>query len=171
LFHFAELCALTLHTSAVTADATDFPNVLFIDLDPFGVPFAAVQRVALFVKSMLDELALRSYVKTSGASGLHIYIPLIEKRFTYDQVRLFAAGIAKAAADRHPEMMTIERLIRNRTGKVYIDFSQNGRGRTRPPSIRPGLGEEHQSLCPYGGMNWKATSTRVNSRWKRFCGE
>jgi bifunctional non-homologous end joining protein LigD len=79
---------------------------------------------------LVDDLALRSYVKTSGASGLHIYVPLIENTFTHDQVRLFGAGIAKAVADRRPDMATIERLIRNRTGKVYIDYTQNGRART-----------------------------------------
>src|SRR5262249_22879021 len=86
LLHFAELCAVTLHTSATTVDSLDFPDVLFIDLDPFGVAFGAVQRVALMIKTILAELSLRSYVKTSGATGLHLYVPLVEKTFTYDQV-------------------------------------------------------------------------------------
>src|SRR5262249_39796175 len=67
---------------------------------------------------------------TSGASGLHIYVPVIEKTFTHDQVRLFAAAIAKAGADKRPDIATFERLIRDRTGKVYIDYTQNGRART-----------------------------------------
>jgi bifunctional non-homologous end joining protein LigD len=64
------------------------------------MPVPAIEHeVALLVKSTLDELGLRSYVKTSGASGLHIYVPVIEKTFTHAQVRLFAAAIAKAVAD------------------------------------------------------------------------
>jgi bifunctional non-homologous end joining protein LigD len=94
------------------------------------VPFATVQQVALVAKDVLDELQLCGYLKTSGATGLHILVPLIPNRFSHDRVRLIAAAIAKLIVDRRPDIATIERLIRDRKGKVYVDFGQNGRGRT-----------------------------------------
>ena len=101
-----------------------------LDLDPFNVSFATVQQVALVAKDVLDELELRSYVKTSGATGLHILVPLIRNRFSHDRVKLMAAAIAKMVVDRRPDIATVERLVRDRNGKVYMDFGQNGRGRT-----------------------------------------
>lgn len=130
LLHFAELCSTTLHTWATTADALDYADTMILDLDPFSVPFATVQQVALVVKDVLDELELQGYLKTSGATGLHILVPLIPNTFSHDRVRLIAAAIAKMVVDRRPDIATVDRLIRDRHGKVYVDFCQNGRGRT-----------------------------------------
>jgi bifunctional non-homologous end joining protein LigD len=130
LLHFAQLCTTTLHTWATTADSPDCADTLILDLDPFNAPFATVQQVALTAKAVLDELQLRSYIKTSGATGLHIFVPLLANRFTHDQVRLVAAAIAKMVVDRRPDIATVERLVRDRNSKVYVDFGQNGRGRT-----------------------------------------
>jgi bifunctional non-homologous end joining protein LigD len=94
------------------------------------VAFASVQQVALVTKAVLDELQLRSYVKTSGATGLHIVVPLLANRFTHEQVRLVAAAIAKMVVDRRPHIATVGRRVNDRIGKVYVDFGQNGRGRT-----------------------------------------
>jgi bifunctional non-homologous end joining protein LigD len=66
LLHFAELCTTTIHSWATTVDAPDCADTLILDLDPFNVPFETVQQVALIVKEVLDELELRSYVKTSA---------------------------------------------------------------------------------------------------------
>jgi bifunctional non-homologous end joining protein LigD len=98
---------------------------------------------------VLDELQLRSYVKTSGATGLHIFVPLLANRFSHDQVRLVAAAVAKMVVDRRPDIATVEHLVRNRKGMVYVDFGQNGRGRTiasvfaSRPSRRPGFDPAH----------------------------
>ena len=78
----------------------------------------------------MDELQLLSYIKTSGATGLHIFVPLLANCFSHDQVRLIAAAIAKMVVDRRPDLATVEPRIHNRKGKVYVDFGQNGRGRT-----------------------------------------
>jgi bifunctional non-homologous end joining protein LigD len=142
LLHFAQLCTTTLHTWASTADGSDFADTLILDLDPFSVPFVTVQQVALTTKAVLDELQLCSYVKTSGATGLHIFVPLLANRFSHDQVGLIAAAIAKMVVDRGPDIATVESLIRDRKGKVYVAFGQNGRGRTiasvYSPRARPG---------------------------------
>jgi bifunctional non-homologous end joining protein LigD len=116
LLHFAELCTTTIHTWATRADALDYADTLILDLDPFGVPFSTVQQVALVAKEVLDELQLRGYIKTSGATGLHILLPLIANTFSHDRVRLIAAAIAKMIADRRPDIATVERLTRDREG-------------------------------------------------------
>jgi bifunctional non-homologous end joining protein LigD len=76
-------------------------------------------------------------------------------------VRLFAAGIAKAAADRHPEMMTIERLIRNRARTVYIDFTQNGRGRTLASVYSPRARRGAPVSTP---LRWDELESDINPR-------
>src|SRR5260370_24674607 len=68
----------------------DYPDYLVFDLDPVEAPFSTVQQVALVLKETLDELALRSYPKTSGATGIHVHLPVLENTFTYEDVRSFA---------------------------------------------------------------------------------
>ena len=64
------------------------------DLDPVEAPYSTVQEIALVVKDILGELGLRGYPKTSGASGIHIHLPVLEKTFTYEDVRKFAGAVA-----------------------------------------------------------------------------
>jgi bifunctional non-homologous end joining protein LigD len=121
----------------------DFPDYLVFDLDPVEAPFATVQKVALVVRDVLDELGLRAYPKTSGASGIHVHLPLLENTFTYEDVRVFAGAIASIVAQRLPKLATIERVVRRRKAhEVYIDFLQNIRGKTvasvYSPRPRPG---------------------------------
>ena len=109
----------------------DYPDYLVFDLDPVEAPYSTVQKIALIVKETLDELGLRSYPKTSGASGIHVHLPLLENTFTYEDVRIFAGAIASIVVDRAPEFATIERVVRKRKAHhVYIDFLQNIRGKT-----------------------------------------
>jgi bifunctional non-homologous end joining protein LigD len=109
----------------------DRPDYVIFDLDPVDAPYGVVQQVALHVKAVLEELRLRSYPKTSGASGIHVYLPLLENRFTYDEGRAFAEAVASIVAARAPEIATIERAVRKRkTGTVYVDYLQNVKGKT-----------------------------------------
>ncbi len=109
----------------------DYPDYLVFDLDPVEAPFSSVQRVAIVLKQVLDELGLRSYPKTSGASGIHVHLPVLEKTFTYEEVRLFAEAVASIVVQRAPDLATIERVVRRRKAHhVYIDFLQNVRGKT-----------------------------------------
>ena len=109
----------------------DYPDYLVFDLDPVEAPYSTVQKIALIVKETLDELGLRSYPKTSGASGIHVHLPLLENTFTYEDIRIFAGAIASIVVDRAPEFATIERVVRKRKAHhVYIDFLQNIRGKT-----------------------------------------
>jgi bifunctional non-homologous end joining protein LigD len=109
----------------------DYPDYLVFDLDPVEAPFSTVQKVALVVKETLDELDLRSYAKTSGASGIHVHLPVSENTFTYEEVRIFAQAIASIVVQRLPDHATIERVVRKRKPHhVYIDYLQNIRGKT-----------------------------------------
>jgi bifunctional non-homologous end joining protein LigD len=109
----------------------DYPDYLVFDLDPVEAPFATVQQVAIVLKSVLDELGLRGYPKTSGASGIHVHLPVLEQTFTYEDVRVFAEAIASILVQRIPEVATIERVVKRRkTHEVYVDYLQNIKGKT-----------------------------------------
>jgi bifunctional non-homologous end joining protein LigD len=116
----------------------DHPDWCVIDLDPEDIGFDAVIRTAKVVHDVLDELKVPSYPKTSGATGIHIYIPLGAK-YDYDQCKMFGQLIANLVHARLPDITSVERLPKNRQGKVYLDFLQNRRGQTLASvySVRP----------------------------------
>jgi bifunctional non-homologous end joining protein LigD len=102
------------------------------------VPFSAVSKVAQKVRKVAESLELRSYPKTSGATGLHILIPL-EPCYSYEDVRKFAEIMARLTVDGLEEIATLERSTRKRKDKVYVDYLQNGQGKTvaSPYCLRP----------------------------------
>jgi bifunctional non-homologous end joining protein LigD len=102
-----------------------------IDLDPGeGTTYAQVLDVARWVRDELDRLRIPAVPKTSGARGLHIYIPL-PKRTTYETGQLLCQMIATVVSGRHPKTATVERMVRRRPrGTVYIDYLQNILGKT-----------------------------------------
>jgi bifunctional non-homologous end joining protein LigD len=116
----------------------DKPDYLVIDLDPEGVPFTAVIEAAQHVRELLEEGCADSYCKTSGKTGLHIYVPL-GARYEYEQVRQFAEVIARLIHDQLPETTSVERRPSKRQHKVYLDYLQNSMGQTlaAPYSLRP----------------------------------
>jgi bifunctional non-homologous end joining protein LigD len=131
LLYLANYAAITLHPWSSRLGSLDSPDHVLFDLDPVDAPFAVAQAVALELKRVLDELGLRAYPKTSGATGLHVYLPVLEGSVTYPDGAMFSAGIAKIVAQRIPEAATITRSLRKREkGKVYVDSLQNGRGKT-----------------------------------------
>jgi len=109
----------------------DNPDYLVFDLDPVEAPFSSVQEVAIVLKAVLDELGLRSYPKTSGATGIHVFLPVLENMFTYEDVRVFAEAVASIVVQRLPAIATIQRVVKRRKAhEVYVDFLQNIRGKT-----------------------------------------
>jgi bifunctional non-homologous end joining protein LigD len=116
------------------------PDYVFFDLDPTeGTQFEVVVKIAQSVYKHLDRLAVRPYLKTSGASGFHIFVPL-ERKYTYDEVRLFAGAIGQQVQTELPELVTFERKVsRRRKGTVLIDTVQNAHGRPLAAaySLRP----------------------------------
>lgn len=117
----------------------DYPEALVFDLDPNqDASFADVLDVALLIYQVLSALGLKSFPKTSGATGLHIYVPLVPC-YTYKQVREFAEKIALLVVEACPKLATIERAKIKRRSKVYIDYLQNVKGKTIASvfSVRP----------------------------------
>ena len=138
LRYVANSGTIPLHLWASRLHVLDRPDWLVLDLDPKGAPFTDVVKIALAIRKILERLELPSYPKTSGATGLHILLPLAA-RYSYEETRTFARLLATLAVEALPAIATIARMIRTRGGKVYVDFGQNGRGQTivSPFSVRP----------------------------------
>jgi bifunctional non-homologous end joining protein LigD len=121
----------------------DRPDYIFFDLDPTdGTRFDVVLKVARATYRQLQNLKLRSYLKTSGASGFHIYVP-IERRYSYKEAQLFAGAIGQRVQSKMPEVVTFERTVsKRRPGTVLIDAIQNAKGKplAAPYSLRPFAG-------------------------------
>jgi bifunctional non-homologous end joining protein LigD len=111
-------------------DDVDHPDYFFFDLDPSdGTEFSVVVAVAQALHEKLEELQLANFLKTSGATGIHIYIP-IEPVYTYEQLRTFGEIIARTVTAEHPSLVTHERIVARRpAGRVLIDVQQNAHGR------------------------------------------
>lgn len=117
------------------------PDYLVIDLDPGENTFKEVTETALVVKAVLDRAKAECYCKTSGATGMHIYIPL-GARYSYEQARDFAHVIAQLTHEQLPKLTSLERSLKARRKKIYLDYLQNSRGQTLAAvySARPKLG-------------------------------
>lgn len=116
----------------------DHPDWLVMDLDPEDIAFKEVVQAALTTKDVLDELELPAHCKTSGATGIHIYVPL-DGKAEYEAVRNFAKKIAEQVHERLPATTSITRSPDKRQKRVYLDFLQNSRGQTlaAPYCVRP----------------------------------
>ncbi|HET8669725.1 MAG TPA: DNA ligase D, partial [Candidatus Saccharimonadales bacterium] len=116
----------------------EMPDWIVIDLDPEGVTFKDVIVVAQTVHEVCDEWKIPAYPKTSGKTGLHVYIPLGAK-YTYEQAKNFAHLIALEVNKRQPNLTSVERMPEKRKHKIYLDFLQNREGQTlaAPYSLRP----------------------------------
>lgn len=119
------------------------PDVAIFDLDPAeGATFADVVELALLVKGALAEFGIQGFPKTSGSTGIHINIPLIPSRFTYAEVREATGYISQLITSLYPQKATLERKVKDRDGKVYMDYLQNSWGKTMACvySLRPHAG-------------------------------
>lgn len=119
------------------------PDVAIFDLDPAeGATFPDVVELALLVKGALDEFGIKGFPKTSGSTGIHINIPLIPGRFTFEEVRQATGYISHLISRLYPQKATLERKVKDRDGKVYLDYLQNSWGKTMAwvYSLRPHSG-------------------------------
>ena len=130
------LYTVQLGTVAVNAwhsrvGSLDVPDYAVLDLDPGSdVPFGRVMEVASLVAAELERMRLRAVAKTSGATGLHILIPLA-RRSDYDVAATLAEEVATRVVAARPDVATVERAIGARApGTVYVDHMQNARGKT-----------------------------------------
>jgi bifunctional non-homologous end joining protein LigD len=144
----ANLAALTIHqwSSHVAASVTGRaaidhalgrPDYVVLDLDPGSGPWEHLVEVAEAVRALLEALELQSFVKTSGKRGLHVVVPIAPGP-THEEATGFAEQVARAVAKVLPAVATVERMKDKRSGKLYVDYGQNGEGRTivSPYTIR-----------------------------------
>lgn len=138
LLYMANLGCIELNPWSSTIKKPDHPTWCIIDLDPDKQHFNKVIEAALVTRQILDGMDVPSYCKTSGSTGLHIYIPLNNK-YTYDQSQEFARAIVTMVHKELPRYTSIERKVVNRNGKMYLDFLQNRAHATlaAPYSLRP----------------------------------
>ena len=111
---------------------------MVIDLDPEDIPFSRVIEAAKTVHGVLDAADVPNYCKTSGKTGLHIFVPLAAK-YEYDLARRFAEIVANLVHSLLPTTTSVVRSPALRQKRVYLDYLQNGRGQTlaAPYSARP----------------------------------
>ena len=130
LVWLANLAALELHPSLALAQNYECPTEMVFDLDP-GPPANIVQccQVALWLREIFDHFGLESFPKTSGSKGLQIYVPL-NTPTTYDVTKLFAHALAQLLQADHPGEVISEMSKQARTGKVFVDWSQNDEHKT-----------------------------------------
>ena len=121
-------------------DDVDRPDYLHFDLDPGdGATFARVLDAALVVRDALTRWKMRSFVKTTGSKGLHVYVPIVRGP-VQKQVWMFAKALAQELAARHPALITAQyRVAKRPSGRVLVDYNQNAWGRTLASiySVRP----------------------------------
>ena len=104
------------------------PDFVLFDLDPPDGGFRLGVRVAHLVRGVLEEVGLTGYVKTSGADGIHVLVP-VTRRSTFDSTRAFAEAASELLVRRHPDLVTTQWRKEKRHG-VFLDARQNGWGRT-----------------------------------------
>ena len=138
LLYVANSAAIPLHVWSSRIARINQPDWCILDLDPKGAPFGDVVKVARVIRDVCDEIELPTYVKTSGSSGLHVLVPL-GHQCDHEQSRQLGHLLAQVVVSELPEIATITRTIRDREGRVYVDFLQNRRGQllVAPFSVRP----------------------------------
>ena len=139
LLLIASMGGLEMHPWSSRVQKPDYPDWCILDLDPSDkTSFKQVITAAQTIKQVLDAIDVPAYCKTSGATGMHIYIPLGAK-YTYEQSKEFGRVLVKIVHSMIPDFTSIERIIENRKEKLYLDFLQNRPQATlaAPYSLRP----------------------------------
>ena len=134
----ANLGTIPLHVWASRAGALERPDWCVVDLDPKDAPFEHVVRIARALHALCREIGLPAYPKTTGQKGLHVLVPL-GGQLTHEQSRTLAELLARTIEAELPEISTTARALAARGGRVYLDFMQNGYGKTiaAPYAVRP----------------------------------
>lgn len=157
LLYVANLGCIEINPWNSTIKKSANPTWMVIDIDPSDKnTFSEVVDTALATKMILDKAGVKSYCKTSGSSGLHVYTPLRNK-YDYDIVRNFANIIASLVQEQLPDTTTLERSLSKRGPKIYIDWLQNRTGQTLASvySLRPVPGASVSTPLEWKEVNHK----------------
>ncbi len=125
------LASLELHLPLHRTGFPETPDAIVFDLDP-GYPADIMDcaQVALIIRDLLSNLGLASFVKTSGRKGLHVYVPLNQKKATYENTRTFSKAVALILQTNYPDLVTAKMAKNFRKAKVLINWSQNDSSKT-----------------------------------------
>jgi bifunctional non-homologous end joining protein LigD len=161
----------------------DHPDYFFFDLDPSeGTDFRVAVTIARALHEKLQDLHVNHFLKTSGATGIHIYVP-VEPVYTYEQLRTFAEIVARTVSTEHANLVTNERIVAKRpAGRILIDVQQNAHGRplAAPYSVRafpkapvsaPILPRELRATLNPESLNMKTIFARLKEKgdlWADF---
>ena len=182
LLTVAQMNVVELHTWNATHHALEQPDRLIFDLDPGeGVEWAEVVEGTILMRTLLDELGLKSFVKTSGGKGLHIVLPL-KPKLGWDEAKEFSGDLVRHMSRVLPQRFVAKSGERNRVGRIFIDFLRNGRGATTVAAwsarSRPGMGisvpitwEELPGLTERPAWNVTDTADRLsigNAPWRGY---
>jgi bifunctional non-homologous end joining protein LigD len=156
LLYLANLGTIPIHTWSSRFANPRHPDWCILDLDPKTAPFADVVTLAQATRELCEQIGLPSYCKTSGQKGLHVLFPM-NCQLTHEQSTSLAELIARAVEARHPAISSTERSIPARKGRVYLDFMQNGYGKTiaGPFSARPVPGATVSMPLKWSEVNGK----------------
>ncbi|MCL6702303.1 DNA ligase D [Pseudomonas sp. T1.Ur] len=139
----AQMGAVELHTWTATHDRIEAPDLFVLDLDPDpSLPWSAMLEATRMALSVLDELGLQGFLKTSGGKGMHIIVPLARSE-GWDTTKAFAKAISQFLTRQMPQRITATMGPKNRVGKVFVDYLRNARGASTVAAYsvraRPGL--------------------------------
>jgi bifunctional non-homologous end joining protein LigD len=140
--------AIEMHIPFNTVDKKSYPTSLIFDLDPSeGQIFEEVVQVALKIRETMETLGIQTFIKTSGATGLQIYIPIGQK-YDYPLARKVNAFFGQYFSEKYPELITIERSVQKRNKKLYFDYLQMWEGKTIIAPYSPRATEEATVATP-----------------------
>lgn len=184
LLYMVQLGCIEINPWSSTVKHLDRPDWAVIDLDPEGIGFDKVIEVATVVHEICEDLDIPSYPKTSGKTGIHVFIPL-DAKYTYEQARQFAQLLATLVHERTENVTSLERDPKKRQHKIYLDYLQNRESQTlaAPYSVRPTLSASISTPLDWSEVNAKldpATFTienmpdrikKVGDLWKPVLGK
>jgi bifunctional non-homologous end joining protein LigD len=125
------LASLELHVPLARTSSPETPDAMVFDLDPGEqATILDCARVALILRELLTRLRLASYPKTSGQKGLHVYVPLNRQGVTFEDTKQFSKAVAVIMQRSYPDLVTAKMAKEQRTGKVFINWSQNDASKT-----------------------------------------
>jgi bifunctional non-homologous end joining protein LigD len=161
LLYMTQLAAVSQDPWFSRAQSPDMADQCAIDLDPMpGVKFGWVLDVARWVRDELGKLNVKGFAKTSGASGIHIFIPLHEGT-PYEAGQIFCQIVATVVAEKHPKVATITRSVHARGQKVYVDYLQNIEGKSLACAYSARASEFAGASTP---LTWKEIDAGVDPR-------
>jgi len=165
LLYVINSACIPVHVWSARGECLDRPDWTILDLDPKGAPFAHVVNIARHTHRLLSELEVAHFVKTSGQDGLHILIPL-GAMLTHAEARTLAEVLARIIVAEQAAIATVARPLGERGGKVYVDFLQNGFGKTivAPFSVRPRAGAPVSTPVAWGEVTARLNPSRHTLR-------